>query len=117
MNENNQVRSLRINIRVNEEEMTIIEGLAKSSTYGYLARYARNLLLNKPQTFKTRDQSLDELLHAIISLKKEIGQIGILIAQALKKLSALESTQQVDAWISMHHDCCLAISAKLDELD
>src|ERR1700735_3446542 len=89
MNENKKNRNHRIIFRVNDEELKIIDGLYKSSTFHYLGSYARSVLLKKPVTIKYRNQSADEILSAIILLKKEINHIGNNINQAVKKLHML----------------------------
>lgn len=112
-----------ISFRVKPEQYEKIHGLFSKSTYRKLSEYARNVLLQKPVVFRTRNESADQFLTEMLLLKKELNAIGNNYNQAIKKLHTLNQIEEVRAWITRHerlHEAFLqqteAILQKLNEI-
>lgn len=91
-----------ISFRVKSEEYQKIHGLFSKTTHRKLSEYARNVLLQKPVTFKVRNESADQFLHEMIGLKKELNAIGNNYNQAVKKLHTLNHINEVKGWLNSH---------------
>lgn len=91
-----------ISFRVKPEEYRKIHGLYSQSTHRKLSEYARNVLLQKPVTFKVRNESADQFLHEMIGLKKELNAIGNNYNQAVKKLHTFNHIGEVKGWLNAH---------------
>ena len=91
-----------ISFRVKPAEYQKIHGLFSKSTHRKLSEYARNVLLQKPVTFKVRNESADQFLHEMLQLKKELNAIGNNYNQAVKKLHTLNQFSEVKWWLNQH---------------
>lgn len=91
-----------ISFRVKPAEYQKIHGLFSKTTHRKLSEYARNVLLQKPVTFKVRNESADQFLHEMIGLKKELNAIGNNYNQAVKKLHTLNHINEVKGWLNSH---------------
>lgn len=91
-----------ISFRVKPAEYQKIHGLFSKSTHRKLSEYARHVLLQKPVIIRTRNESADQFLHEMISLKKELNAIGNNYNQALKKLHTLNHFSEVKWWLNSH---------------
>lgn len=112
-----------ISFRVKPEQYEKIHNLFSKSTYRKLSEYARNVLLQKPVVFRTRNESADQFLIEMLLLKKELNAIGNNYNQAIKKLHTLNHIEEVKEWITKHerlHEAFLqqtvAILQKLNEI-
>lgn len=91
-----------ISFRVKSAEYEKIYGHFSKTTSRKLSEYARNVLLQKPVIFKTRNESADEFLSEMLQLKKELNAIGNNYNQAIKKLHTLNHIEEVKWWIQTH---------------
>ena len=91
-----------ISFRVKPEEYQKIHGMFSKSTHRKLSEYARNVLLQKPVTFKVRNESADQFLSEMIGLKKELNAIGSNYNQVVKKLHTLNHINEVKGWLNSH---------------
>lgn len=91
-----------ISFRVKPAEYQKIHGLFSKSTHRKLSEYARNMLLQKPVTFKVRNESADQFLSEMIGLKKELNAIGSNYNQVVKKLHTLNHINEVKGWLNSH---------------
>ena len=89
-----------ISFRVKPVEYEKIHGLFSKSTHRKLSEYARNVLLQKPVTFKVRNESADQFLNEMIGLKKELNAIGNNYNQVVKKLHTLNQFSEVKCWLN-----------------
>ena len=88
-----------ISFRVKPNEYDIIHGHFSKTTCRKLSEYARNVLLQKPVVIKIRNQSADELLTAMINLKKELNAIGHNFNQVVNKLHMLDHDAEIKRWL------------------
>lgn len=91
-----------ISFRVKPAEYQKIHLLFSKSTHRKLSEYARNMLLQKPVTFKVRNESADQFLSEMIGLKKELNAIGSNYNQVVKKLHTLNHINEVKGWLNSH---------------
>ena len=91
-----------ISFRVKPAEYEKIYGHFSKTTSRKLSEYARNVLLQKPTIFKTRNESADQFLSEMLQLKKELNAIGNNYNQAVKKLHTLNHIEEVKWWLSRH---------------
>ncbi len=77
----------RLHVRFTPKEFEKINSRFAKTTCRKISEYSRNILLGKPVTFYTRNQSLDEFMLEMIRLRKELNHIGHNFNQAVKKTS------------------------------
>lgn len=106
MKRENSNRTRIVGLRFTPEEYAKIEKKWKASTCRKLSDYIRRHLFDKPITTIYRNQSLDEMIHEMIKLFKQINGIGNNFNQAVKKLHTLNQIPEFKVWI---------ISAELDK--
>lgn len=106
MKRENSNRTRIVGLRFTPEEYAKIEKKWKASTCRKLSDYIRRHLFDKPITTIYRNQSLDEMIHEMIKLFKQLNGIGNNFNQAVKKLHTLNQIPEFKVWI---------ISAELDK--
>ncbi len=84
---NNRIKVLHI--RLTESEFKKIHTGFSKSTKRKRSEYIRSILLNKPITFYTRNQSFDDFLAEMILLRRELIAIGNNFNQLVKKLHTI----------------------------
>ena len=81
-----------------------------------MSEYARKVLLNKPVVVKYRNESVHELLSAMISVKNELNLIGKNFNQAVKKLHTLNQISEFKLWLIMHEPNIKIGLQKIEEI-
>lgn len=94
-----EVRKKMIVVRMNEAELKLLASLQKKTTEKDISSYLRKLALHKPVTVKYRNQSADDFLLDMLSLKKELNAIGNNFNQAVHKLHLLDKIPEFRNWI------------------
>lgn len=84
---------------MNDEEFVIFQKLRNRSTEKTNSNYLRKLALREPVIVRYRNQSIDDLTTAIISLKKELNFIGHNLNQAVHKLHTLDKIPEFRNWL------------------
>jgi MobC-like protein len=92
-------RTKVLQIRFSPDEFDIINKRFSKTTCRKISEYSRKILLGKPVTFYSRNQSLDEFMAEMIQLRKELNYIGHNFNQAVRKLHTLEACSQFQNWI------------------
>ncbi len=105
-----------ISFRVKPEEYEQIHKHFSSTTNRKLSEYARKVLLNKPVIIKYRNQSADEFLSAMISLKNELNAIGNNFNQAVKKLHTLNQIAEFKIWLITYESEKQMLLKNVDEI-
>jgi hypothetical protein len=105
-----------ISFRVKPEEYDKIHQHLSNTTHRKLSEYARKILLNKPVTVKYRNQTADEFLAAMISLKNELNSIGKNFNQAVKKLHTMDQVFEFRFWLIMHEPDIKITMQKIEEI-
>lgn len=106
MKRENSNRTRIVGLRFTPEEYEKIEKKWKASTCRKLSDYIRKHLFEKSITTIYRNQSLDDMIHEMMPLFKQLNGIGNNFNQAVKKLHTLNQIPEFKVWI---------ISAELDK--
>jgi hypothetical protein len=83
---------------VNNEEYETIHDLFAASTCRTFNEYARLVLLKKPIVIKIRNQSAEELLQVMVTVKNELERTANHFALAVKKLQSQADIAEIGAW-------------------
>jgi hypothetical protein len=94
-----QIRSLILKLRVSPEEKQKMLAFLSKTTDRNLSNYLRKLGLQKPVTIRYRNESTDNFLHEMASLKKELSAISNNFNQAVHKLHTLDRIPEFREWI------------------
>ena len=92
----------RVTIRFSPEEYDKIYKSYKRTTKRRLSEYFRFIMLDKPITVYTRNQSLDNFQTELVMLKNELKAIGNNLNQVVKKLNSMDSFSEVRMWRMEH---------------
>ncbi|MCI9843604.1 plasmid mobilization relaxosome protein MobC [Flavobacterium pectinovorum] len=106
MKRENSNRTRIVGLRFTPEEYAKIEKKWKASTCRKLSDYIRKHLFEKSINTIYRNQSLDDMVHEMMPLFKQLNGIGNNFNQAVKKLHTLNQIPEFKVWI---------INAELDK--
>ncbi len=84
-------------MRFKPEEYNKVSVSFKTTTKKKLSEYIRFVLLEKPVTVYTRDQSVDDLMSELVQLRKELSAIGSNFNQLVKRLHTASQFQEIKA--------------------
>ena len=85
----------KVTVRFKPEEYNKVTISFKATTKKKLSEYIRYVLLEKPVTVYTRDQSVDELMTELIRLRSELSAIGSNFNQLVKRLHTASHFQEM----------------------
>ena len=108
--------SRRIYIRLKEKDFETIQRRFSKTTCKKLSEYARRVLLDKVITVNHRNQSLDDFMAEMISLRNELKSIGNNLNQSVQKLHTLEQISEFKAWIIINESHQQILAKKVDEI-
>lgn len=111
-----KIRSKVVKMRMNEDEVELLDKLYKQSMERHLSNYLRKVSLQKPVFIKYRNQSSDEFLKEMILLKQELNAIGNNFNQAVKKLHILDKIPEFRFWITQHQSLQTELLAKTEHI-
>ncbi|MBS1738014.1 MAG: plasmid mobilization relaxosome protein MobC [Bacteroidetes bacterium] len=112
---NNRTRWLHI--RLTEMEYKKLHVGFSTSTKQKISSYARDILLDKPVTVYTRNQSLDDFVAEMILLRNELKAIGNNINQAVKKLHTSTNNSELKYWAQQVANSREILFQKMDEIN
>jgi hypothetical protein len=98
-------RAKVLQIRLSVDEFDSLNRRFSKTTCRKISEYARKILLGKPITVFSRNQSLDDFMLEMIQLRKELNFIGNNFNQAVRKLHTLEACSQFRTWILFLSGC------------
>ena len=110
----NRDRYLRV--RLSPGELKKIQDKCSRSTCKKLSEYVRKILLDKPITVYTRNQSLDDFMAEMIRLRNELNAIGNNINQSVKKLHTLNQLQEFKSWLIVNEYHQKILLEKVEEI-
>ncbi len=116
MSEQKQNKVKWLHLRLTETEYKKIKSGFARSTKRKLSEYARNILLDKPITVYTRNQSYDDFVAEIILLKAELKAIGNNLNQAVKKLHTMDTDPEIKTWAIIHENSKHIFFKKVEEI-
>ncbi|MBI1342405.1 MAG: plasmid mobilization relaxosome protein MobC [Terrimonas sp.] len=112
---NNRTRWLHI--RLTETEYKKLQAGFTTSTKQKISSYARDILLDKPVTVYTRNQSVDDFVAEMIQLRNELKAIGNNINQAVKKLHTSANNTELKYWAQQVANSREILFQKMDEIN
>src|ERR1700744_2527458 len=65
-----------LSVRLTSEELEEVYQHSQSSSCRSLTEYVKKVLTKKPVTVKVRNQSQDDLLHVLSTVKSRLDQLG-----------------------------------------
>lgn len=110
-------RTRKVTVRFTDAEYNKIELSFKATTKRKLSEYLRFVLLDKPITVYTRDQSLDHIAVSLSLLKSELSAIGNNFNQAVKRLHTLYKIQELKSWTDSNEINRILFMQKTEEIN
>jgi len=96
----NRIRIIGLRLTLKEYEQ--IEKKYKASTCRKLSDYVRRSILEKPIVTTYRNQSLDDAMTQLMTLRSDVNSIGNNFNQAVKKLHTLHLIADFKAWLTAY---------------
>lgn len=97
MNQEKSNLTRKVTVRFKPEEYSKVNVSFKGTTKKKLSEYIRFVLLEKPVTVYTRDQSVDDLMTELVRLRNELSAIGSNFNQLVKRLHTAGQFQEIKA--------------------
>jgi len=97
MNREKSNLTRKVTVRFKPEEYNKVNVSFKTTTKKKLSEYIRFVLLEKPVTVYTRDQSVDDLMSELVQLRKELSGMGSNFNQLVKRLHTASQFQEIKA--------------------
>ena len=110
-------RTRWLHIRLTEKEYKKLQAGFSTSTKQKISSYARDILLDKPVTVYTRNQSVDAFVAEMIQLRNELKAIGHNINQAVKKLHTSANNTELKYWAQQVANSREILFKKMDEIN
>ena len=110
-------RSKWLHLRLTDEEYRKLSLGFSASTKQKISEYARDILLDKPITVYTRNQSYDDFVAEIILLKAELKAIGNNFNQTVKKLHSFAAVEEIKTWALLNENSKKILFKKMEEIN
>jgi len=117
MSEEKNNRDNWLHLRLTESEYNKIHEAFSKTTKKKLSEYARSVLLNRPITVYTRNQSFDLFVAELIQLKNELNAIGNNFNQTVKKLHTIDHDEEIKLWIERNEKSKEQFFKKVEEIN
>ena len=102
---------------MNESEVQQLKKFQQQSTEKTVSNYVRKVALQKPVIIKYRNQTADEFLKEMISLKKELNAIGNNFNQVVHKLHILDTIPEFRFWIKFYQGLQRSVAEKVQDIN
>lgn len=96
-----ETRSRKITVRLTLKEFNVLHAQYKKSTCREMSEYVRAILLKRQVAMNYRNQSLDDLIEELKSLRRELNALGNNFNQVVKKLNASQQTHELIQYSSV----------------
>lgn len=116
MTQEKQNRTCHIRLRLTPREYDLLNLRWHGTTCRELSDYLRKIIFNKPVTVRHRNQSLDDLMAALILLRGELNFIGHNYNQVVKKLHQMREVENIGAWLLLHERAWETVNLKITEI-
>lgn len=116
MTDKKENRTKWLHVRLTVQEYNKLHKKFSKTTCKKLSDFARRSLLDKPVTVTVRNQSLDDLMAELITLKSELNSIGINYNQVVKKLNQMNHIAEINTWLLHHESARQILLGKIDEI-
>ena len=107
----------KVTVRFKQEEYNKVNASFKRTIKRKLSEYIRYVLLEKPVTVYTRNQSIDDLMTQLILLKNELSAIGSNFNQAVKRLHTMDKKSDLKAWVLLNEKHKENFFKKVEEIN
>ena len=114
--EEKEVRKKSIKVRMNQDEIEQVKKYQRRTTERSLSEYIRCVLMQEPVIVKYRNQSADDFLKEMLSLKRELNFIGNNFNQAVHKLHLLEKIPEFREWVKNYDSLMRSLVNKSEEI-
>jgi hypothetical protein len=111
-----EVRKKMVVVRMNESEFNQLEKFQQKTTHKDVSSYLRKVALQKPVIVKYRNESADDFLLDMLSLKKELNAIGNNFNQAVHKLHLLDKIPEFRVWVQQYDGLQRVLISKVEEI-
>jgi hypothetical protein len=111
-----EVRNKMVVVRMNETEIDQLTKFQNKTTEKDTSSYLRKVALQKPVTVKYRNESADDFLLDMLSLKKELNAIGNNFNQAVHKLHLLDKIPEFRVWVQQYDGLQRILIDKVEEI-
>lgn len=105
-----------LQVRLSPGDLKKIEDKCSRSTSKKLSEYVRKILLDKPITFYTRNQSLDDFMAEMMALRNELNAIGNNFNQVVKRLHSLQHAEELKVWLLLNESSKQLLLKKVEEI-
>jgi hypothetical protein len=112
---NNRIKWLHL--RLTEQEYKKIHLGFSRSTKRKISEYVRSILLDKPITVYTRNQSFDDFVAEMILLRNELKAIGNNLNQSVKRLHVMHHDVEIKSWALLHEKNKQLYFKKVEEIN
>ncbi|MEP7376794.1 MAG: hypothetical protein ABI675_25575 [Chitinophagaceae bacterium] len=117
MKKNDKVkRTRKLTVRFSPDEFNKVNLSFKTTTKRKLSEYVRFVLLDKPVTVYTRNQSLDEFMAEMILLRNELSAIGNNFNQTVKRLHTMDRVADIKSWAAQNERSKEIFMDKVEEI-
>lgn len=116
MTQEKQNRTRHIRLRLTPREYDLVTTRWRQTTSHELSEYLRKIIFEKPVTVRHRNQSLDDLMAALILLRGELNFIGHNYNQVVKKLHQLREFEHIANWLRQHEGAWETVNQKITEI-
>ena len=116
MKEDKINRSELLQVRLTPKESEKINNKFSNSTSRNLSDFVRKILLDKPITIKTRNQSLDDFMKEMVALRSELNAIGNNYNQVVKRLHSLRHIEEIRSWLLHNESTRQILINKIEEI-
>jgi MobC-like protein len=111
-----EVRRKMVVVRMNETELNQLTKFQQKTTEKDTSSYLRKVALQKPVTVKYRNESADDFLLDMLTLKKELNAIGNNFNQAVHKLHLLDKIPEFRVWVQQNDGLQKVLISKVEEI-
>lgn len=111
-----EVRSRFIKMRMNGREYAQLEQHWKQTTERYLSNYLRKVCLQKPVIVQYRNASADDVLSAMLQLKKDLHCIGSNFHEAVQRLHLLEKIPEFRTWLLLNESLQRDVAHNIEQI-
>jgi len=109
-------RSKLLQVRLTAKELERIHNKFSQSTCRKMSDYIRKVLLDKAITVNQRNQSLDDFMAEMTSLRKELNALGNNYNQLIKRLHSLQDISEIKTWLLLNESTKQILLNKITEI-
>jgi hypothetical protein len=109
-------RTELLQVRLTPKESEKINNKSSNSTSRKLSDFAHKILLDKPITVRTRNQSLDDFMKEMVALRSELNAIWNNYNQVVKRLHALQHVEEIKSWLLHNETTKQILFIKIEEI-